>query len=28
LENGRRRKIRGDRNVDETMEEIIKTRRN
>jgi len=28
LESGRRRKIRGDRNVDETMEGIIKTRRN
>jgi len=28
VESGRRRKIRGDRNVDETMEEIIKTRRN
>jgi len=27
VESGRRRKIRGDRNVDETMEEIIKTRR-
>jgi len=27
LESGRRKKIRGDRNVDETMERIIKTRR-
>jgi len=28
LENDRRRKIREDRNMDETMEGIIKTRRN
>jgi len=28
LESGSRRKIRGDKNVDEIMEGIIKTRRN